>query len=319
MNIKSILTWFGIVGSVASIISLVYIFIPQESKLNLSVQTANLENLTQSSESTEPEFKVQYKYKGILIKNLWKYNIRFINTSKRTLVGISNQKNILTDFLSFKENTGLEILDYKNVSNQFNHKLYLDSTGIKIYFEQWRPLEYLEYVFYVKAKSKKPNPILFGQLGFRQIVDGDITFGIEQKNTEVKRITQVIPIQGRQANYVISLIFTGLFIIIFTIFVFLIPFSYYKANKWYKKNKIDFIQFIHDTFPDKIDIQDKYILKPKDLPKHLWQKFKGEKFPNLSVDLDLKKFYQFVIILTIFIIIDLSLIVTFIDLIYFFP
>jgi hypothetical protein len=319
MTLKSILTWFGIIGSVASIISLAYIFIPQESKLNLSVQTTNIENLTQSSERIEPELKAQYQYKGAQIKNLWKYNIRFINISKKTLVGVSNQKNILTDFLSFKENAGLEILDYKNVSNQFNHKLYLDSTGINIYFEQWRPNEYLEYVFYVKANGKNPNPILFGQLGFRQIVDGDITFSIEQKNTAVKRITQVIPTQGRQATYVISLIFTGLFIIIFTIFVFLTPFSYYKANKWYKKNQIDFIQFIHETFPGKIDIQDKYILRPKDLPKHFWRKFKGEKFPDLSVDLDIKKFYPFVITVTIFMTIDLSLIVTFIDLVYYFP
>lgn len=319
MNIKSILTWFGIIGSVASIISLVYIFIPQDSKLNLSVQTTNIENLTQSSERTEPELKVQYQYKGAQINNLWKYNVRFINISNKTLVGVSNQKNILTDFLSFKENAGLEILDYKNVSNQFNHKLYQDSTGIKIYFEQWRPNEYLDYVFYVKAAGNNPNPILFGQPNFRQIVDGDITFGIEQKNAEVKRITQIIPTQGRQATYIISLIFTGLFIIVFTIFVFLTPFSYYKANKWYKKNHIDFIQFIKETFPDKIDIQGKYILKPKDLPKHLWQKFKGEKFPDLSVDLDLNKFYQFVITITIFMIIDLSLIVTFTDLIYYFP
>lgn len=319
MALKNILTWFGIIGSVASIISLVYIFIPQESKLNLSVQTTNIENLTQSSERIEPELTVQYQYKGSQIKNLWKYNIRFINVSKKTIIGVSNQKNILTDFLSFKENPGLEILDYKNVSNQFNHKLYLDSTGLKIYFEQWRPNEYLDYVFYVKADGNKPNPILFGQLRFRQIVDGDITFGLEQKNTEVKRMTQIIPTQGRQATYVISLIFTGLFIIVFTIFVFLTPFSYYKANKWYKNYHIDFVQFIRETFPNKIYIQDKYILKPKVLPKHLWQKFKGEKFPDLSVDLDLKKFYQFVISVTIFMIIDMSLIVTFIDLIYYFP
>lgn len=319
MNIKSILTWFGIFGSVASIISLIYIFIPLNSNLKLSVLTTSIENLTQSSEKTEPELKVEYQYKGAKIDNLWKYSIRFINNSDKTLVGVSAQKNILTDYLTFKEFGFLEILDFKNINNQFNHKLQYDSTGIKIYFEQWRPNEYLDYVFYVKANTNNPNPILFSQPNFRQIVDGDIVFGIEQKNGEVKRITQIIPIQGRQAIYVICLIFTGLFIIFFTIYVFLTPFSYYKASKWYKKNRIDFIQFIKETFPEKIDIQNKYILKPKELPKHLWQKFKGEKFPDLSVNLDLNKFYQFVITVTIFMIIDLSLIVTFIDLIYFFP
>lgn len=319
MNIKKILTWFGIIGSVASIISLIYIFLPQDSNLKLVVLTTNVENLTQDYEKKEPELKVEYQYKGTKINNLWKYNVRFTNNSQKTLIGISSQKNILAEFLSFHTINGLEILDYKNMTSQFNHKIIVDSTGIKIYFEQWRPNEYLEYIFYVKANSNNPNPILFNQPSFRQIVDGDIIFGIDKKSGERQRITQIIPLQGRQATYIISLIFTGLFIILFTFFVFLTPLSYYKTNKWFRKNHFNFKQFVKETFPDKVEIQDKFILQPKNLPKNLWRKFKGERYPELSIDLDLRKFYQFVLTLTIFFIIDLSLVVTFIDLIYFFP
>lgn len=320
VNIKKIVTWFGIIGSVASVISLIYIFIPKDSNLKLMVLTTNVENLTQDYEKKEPELKIEYQYKGTKINNLWKYNIRFINNSQKTLIGISSQKNIITEFLSFHTIGGLEILDFKNTINQFNHKILADSTGIKIYFEQWRPNEYLEYIFYVKVSGNNPNPTLFYQPNFRQIVDGDIIFGIDKKNNgEEQKITQILPLKGRQATYIISLIFTGLFIILFTFFVFLTPLSYYKTNKWFRKNHLTFIQFVKETYPDKIGVQDKFILQPKNLPKNLWQKFKGEKYPELSVDLDLRKFYQFVLTLTLFFIIDLSLVVTFIDLIYFFP
>ncbi len=319
MTIKKILTWFGIIGSVASIISLIYIFIPRDQNLKLVVMTTSFENLTQDYEKSEPELKVEYQYKGTKVNNLWKYNIRFINNSEKTLVGISSQKNILTDFLFFQTTANTEILDYKNLSNQFNHKTKIDSSGIKIYFEQWRPKEYLDYVFYVKTDKKNPKAKLFEEPNFRQIVDGDIVFGIDKTTTEQQRITQLIPLQGRQATYIISLFFTGLLIIIFTIIGFLTPFSYYKTNKWFRKNHVNFTKYIKEIFPDKLLVQDRYIQNPKTLPQNLWAKFAGEKFPDLAFDIDLRKFYQFVFVLTIFFIVDISMIVTFIDLIYFFP
>ncbi|MFN8208952.1 MAG: hypothetical protein U0T82_16320 [Bacteroidales bacterium] len=319
MNVKKIVTWFGIIGSVASIVSLIYIFVPLKKNIELLVLTNNIEKLTQGYENKEPELKVEYSYKGTSVDNLWKYNVRFINNSQKTLIGISNQKNIITECLSFIVNDDLRILDNKNILSQFNHNIEVDSSGIKIFFEQWRPTEYLDYVFYVKANNNNPNKRLFDQPEFRQIVDGDIVFEVEKKGSEIKRITQILPLQFRQAMYVISLIFKALFIIIITISVFLLIPSFYKTNKWYKENNISFIRFIKETFHDKKELQDKYIEKPKDLPENLWFKFDGQKYPNVSVDIEIRKIYQFIILLMILVIIDFSLINTFIDLIYFFP
>lgn len=319
MNSKNIGTILGIIGSVASIISLIYFFIPRNNNLNLSVLTTSVENLTQSSEKIEPELKIEYQYKGIKIDNLWKYSIRFINDSDKTLVGISTQKNILKDYLVFKENDGLEILDFKNITSQFNHKLLYDSSKIKLYFEQWRPNEYLDYIFYVKSISNNPDLALFTQPNFRQIVDGDIIFGIKQKDEEVKMITQIIPTKGRKATYIISFIIIGSIILVITVFVILIPFSYYETSKWYKNNHNDFKEFIKNEYPDNVVTQDRYISDPKELPKNSWNNFNGEKFPDLPGDLDINGFFQFAITFIIFLIMDLSLISTFIDLIYIFP
>jgi hypothetical protein len=319
MNIKKLLTWFGIIGSVASIFSLIYIFLPKDNNIKLSVLTVYQENLTQDSDEIEPDLKISYQFKNLPISNLWKYNIRFVNNSKKTLIGVSNQKNILTDHLQFNLNSGLEILDYNKIQSQFNHTTIQDSTNFKIAFEQWRPNEILEYSFYVRSNSTLAPDVLFKKLDFRQIVDGDIFYKNALNEIEQKRITEIIPPQGLQASYIISLIFTGLFIIVFTIFLFLTPFSYYKANTWYKNHHPDFIQFIKQTYPDKKDLQERYISKPKYLPKSKWDDFDGDQFPDLSVDLDVKKFYQFVLTVTIFFSIDISLIVTFVDLIYYFP
>jgi len=319
MNIKKLLTWFGIIGSVASVLSLIYIFLPKDNNIKLTVATVYQENLTQDSEESEPDLKINYKFKNEPIDKLWKYNIQFINTSKKTLIGVSNQKNILTDYLQFDFKSDYELLDAKQIKSQFNHKLIMDSVSFSIAFEQWRPNEMLEYTFYVRSNSAETSSILFKKLEFRQIVDGDIIFYDAQNEVQERRITEIIPPQGLQAAYIISLIFTGLFIIVFTIFLFATPFSYYKANSWFKNNHPDFIQFIKQTYPDNKELQTEYIDKPKNLPSDIWDKFSGEKFPDLSVDLDVKKFYQFVITISIFFAIDISLIVTFIDLIYYFP
>lgn len=275
--------------------------------------------MIQDVQQKEPDLKVDYHYKGMKIENLWKYNIRFINQSEKTLIGTSVQKNILTDYLTLNLEDGYKILDYKKVQSHFNHKVLVDSLQLKVAFEQWRPNEFLEYVFYIKTSEETPKSIPFYEPEFRQIVNGDIVFSKAEPIDENKRITEVVPHQGLKAGYIVSLVFTGLFIFAFTIVIILAPFSYYQANGWYKKNYPDFIQFIKETFPESKHSQNKYIDKPKELPSVHWNKFKGEKYPDLTVDFDFRKFYQFVITETILFAIDISLIITFIDLIYIFP
>ncbi|MDX9847673.1 MAG: hypothetical protein RBT74_11890 [Tenuifilaceae bacterium] len=319
MNFKKLLTWFGIIGSLASIVSLAYIFMPKERNLKLLVISLYQERLVQDVQKKEPDLRVEYSYKGIKIENLWKYNIRFINPSEKTLIGTSSQKNILTDYLTLYLKEGYEILDYKLIQSGFNHKLLVDSLQIRLTFEQWRKDEFLDYTFYIRAVDSLPDLCPFDEPKFREIVNGDIIFTKINLQDEKKKITEVIPPQGLKVAYIISLAFYGLFVFLITITFFLSIASYYQINRWYKRFYEEYIQFIKDNFPDNVSFKKKHIDNPKGLPANLWAGFRGERYPNVSIDLEVRNFYKFVLIEIILATVSISMLVTFIDLIYMFP
>jgi hypothetical protein len=317
--LKKAIIWFGIIGSVASIFSLIYIFLPINKNLKLEVKTISVENLTEKRLKTEPELRIIYKFKNEEISNLWKYTIKFTNISNKTLVGVSTQKNIITDYLTFNIQNGYDVIDKKLIFTDLNHSIVNDSNKIGLKFEQWRPNESIEYSFYIKTNQSTPLQIPFLNNEFRQIIDGDILFSYEKQNEEKRSITRTLPYQLIGVAYIISLLFLALLITALTIIFFLSPFSYFKTNNWYRKNYSNFIEFVKLNFKDSIPRQNLYIEKPKNLPSPLWEKFSGEKFPEVNMDFDFKKFYQIVLLEVILIAFDFSLIICVIDLIYIFP
>jgi hypothetical protein len=222
------------------------------------------------------------------------------------------------DNFTLKLKKGYEILDYKKIKSDFNNNLTVDSANVKIFFEQWRGNEILEYSFYIKTDIKKADTLLLEQPEFRQIIDGDIFFNKNELSNKKDRITQFIPQKYRLAGYVISMIFLGLFIIMLSMFIFLTPFSYYKINKWRANNESKYNSLIEKVFEDDSEKKDKLISNPDYAPDSFWEKFDGEKFPNVSVQLDMNKIYQPIIAVVIISIINISLIIAFMELIYLF-
>lgn len=319
MTLKKFIVWFGIIGSVASIVSLLYIFIPSYKSLEINVRTISLENLTDNNYKLEPELKIIYRYKGEEVNNLWKYIIRITNSSNKTLIGIGNQKNILTDMLTLNVAKGYELLDKKLLNSDFTHNLaIIDSSKISLTFQQWRPDESIEYAFYIKVKKSLPTKTPFLTSDFRQVIDGDFIF-TEDDQKENKRITQVVPKDGLKAAYFINFIILGSFILIITIVILGAPFSYNKTAGWYKRHYSSFSAFVKETFKDDEKTQKKYLENPRWLPNALWKKFSGDKYPETTMDFDFKKFYQLVLLETILTLINISILIVFIDLIYAFP
>lgn len=317
MKFKQLIVWFGIVGSIASIVSLLFIFIPRNENITLTINTQEIERLTQNFEEAEPDLKVNYKFKGIEIKNLWKYTIQFQNKSRKTIIGNGNQKNILTDNLTLNLKQGYNVLDYKKLKSDFNSHLNIDSTKVNIFFEQWRENELLEYSFYVKTDVSIPDTLLLEQPKFRQIIDGDIVFNQNNGNKREK-VTEVIPQKFRLAGYVVSLIFLTLFIIVLTMFLFLTPISFYKVRKWKMENYENYKTLIEDVFQDATSKKDRLLENPSHVTDEIWEKFDGEKFPNVSVQIGMTKLYQPLIAVVILSIIVLSLTITFLELIHLF-
>jgi hypothetical protein len=321
MNFKKTLFWFGAIGSIASIISLLIIFIPiNDDNINISINTIDLEKLTQSTEEIEPELKVEYKYKNQEINNLWKYNIQLENKSKKTIIGIGNLKNLLTDNLTLLINDNYEILDFKKTKSDFSNNIVIKDSLIMISFEQWRPNEIVQYTFYVKSNLKTPTPIILSKLSFRQIVNGDISFSYQNPDDKNIKITEIIPVEFLQVGYVISIIFSLLFIGIITIFLVKYPFSIYKINKWKKKNYSKYSELIKRVITNDSEKLNLLLRSPDKNPEVFWKSFPGDKFPDVSVNItNDNKPYQLGIFFSVTLIIYFSLIITIIDLIYIFP
>jgi hypothetical protein len=316
MTVKKLMLWFGIFGSIASIASLLFIFIPADEKIKLLVNTQSVERLTQNFEKKEPNLKVNYQFKGLEIKNLWKYNIQFQNKSKKTIIGNGNQKNILTDNLSLILKEGYDILDSKELKSDFNNKLKIDSTDVKIYFEQWRENEILEYSFYVKTDINEPDSLLLKNPEFRQIIDGDILFNLQDNNIEKNKITRVFPEKVRQASFVLILIFLGLFVLISIFLIVFIPLAFIKVKNWKNNNWKKYKSVVEEVFFDDIEKKDKLLEDPNYAPEFFWEKFEGNRYPSISADMD--KFYQPILAVTIISVFGIAFFITFMELVYIF-
>jgi len=314
MTLKKLILWFGIFGSIASILSVVFIFIPKNENIELIVNTQSIERLTQNFEDKEPNLKVNYKFKGIEIKNLLKYNIEFQNKSKKTIIGNGNQKNILLDNFTLKLKEGYDILDYKKIKSDFNNRLIVDSTEVKIYFEQWRENEVLEYSFYVKTDIAKPDTLLLQQPDFRQIIDGDILFNIKETDKSDNKITSVFPQKIRQASYIIVLIFLGLFILALTISIFIIPIGYVNIKNWKSKNYKKYSNLVETVFADDIDKKTRLLENPNDAPQLFWEKFDGDKYPSIVTEMD--KVYEPIIAFILVLFFNIVFFITFMELYY---
>ncbi|WP_299766301.1 hypothetical protein [uncultured Dokdonia sp.] len=327
MNNKNLLKWFGIIGSIASIASVVYIFLPNNENIEIVVNTQNVERLTQTPGDGEPNFKVDYRYKGVEIQNLWKYSIQFKNNSDKTVIGRGAQKNILMDDFTLLLKKNYTVLDYKKVISDFNNNLIVDSTNVKIAFEQWRPDEILEYSFYVKTGINIADTLLFSQPNFRQIIDGDIIFTNQIPKPNKKETSGFIPKEIKLIGSIILSIIILILIIIFTIIVFLFPFSLAKDIKWKNKNLLEYNLLVDNYFnstqypnKDKIDLDiDKLIYKNNPssmLIEDFWEKFHGEKYPNTTVGINEVKTYKSILAIIGLLFTDIFLIFIFLDLVY---
>jgi hypothetical protein len=314
---KKILFWFGIIGAFASIISLIYIFAPIKKNAKLNVNISSVEKLTSFNKIDEPEFFVDYFYKGQEIENLWKINVKFKNNSRVTLIGEGVQKNIIPDTLTFFLNDSCEIIDKKEILSNFNHLLVIkDNKQILINFSQWRENEELNYMFYLKSNldSIDINNII-KEDRIRQIIDGDIYLNYVETRT---KFTDFIPLSLRKMFYLYTLIAIGILLFIIILILILSPIEYNKVLKWELNNLDLYNNYILKKFSQKPEFIEKY-KSPSDLPEYLWKEIEAEPYPDNIFDFEFTNIRKMIGVEFILIVLFLSLGTVFFDLIFYFP
>lgn len=318
MKYKRLVTLLSIIGSIASLIGLIYIFYPSKgNNIKLDFVLSSYDNLTVFNNVVEPEIKAQFEYKGNKIDNLWKLNVVLKNVSDKTIIGDGQLKNIMSKDLLFFIKDGFQIIDKKLIISDFNHSLsIIGYDTIKLDFSQWRTGEKIEYSFYVTSDTLiNPNIDMFYQPKDRQIVDGDIVFLNDIQVKEQVLISNKLGKPTKKFTYVLFIILASILTLAFFIIIISNPVGYVLRNNWNKKFLNKYNEHIIKNLPYS---KESYLNKPENY--YDWSKFKGEKYPNTwGLDFEVNKFINLCLIELLLLVLIFVQIVVIIDLIQLFP
>ncbi|HEY4785308.1 MAG TPA: hypothetical protein VIH57_04635 [Bacteroidales bacterium] len=320
MGYRKLLTILTIVGSIASIIALIIVFLPKHNISTLDIKYISIENLTDIEKNNEPEFTTNFEYKKQPINRLWKVNIELLNTSDKTFVGKGKLQNMLVDTLQFFLRPGFQIIDKKKISGDFEHWFGVKSNDtIQITFAQWRQNESIKYSLYIKSDTiNQIAEDLFYQPKERQLLDGEMRFIKSENKDNDTLVTDAFPKQIKKAVYIIILIFLGLMIFVFFGILVMNPIGFSKRISWLKNYRPAYQDFIDKEFEKNKELRKKYKYNPENF--YNWTKFSYPKYPNdLMFDFGSKNFSSFLLAMIFSIVFQFSMIIIFIDLIEFFP
>lgn len=161
---KYIKTIGTLVAIVAGIITIYFYF--HKERVILEVKAMSVQLLTEST-STD-DLYVQYFYKDTIpVQNLWQIQYVIRNIGDATLIGVGDNKQLLSENLPFSiENKELV---YSIAITQSNNEAYLLNN--QICFKQWRSGEFVELIAFVE--SKEPPQLVISD---RDIKDSKIIY-----------------------------------------------------------------------------------------------------------------------------------------------
>ncbi len=136
---------------------------------------AKVVNTTEITNSLKMgDIKSVTTYKDNQVEKLWIQNIIVSNEGSKTIIGIGNNKNIVSDSSIYIEYQNSKPLYVQKVAKKddFSTNVKVENNKIKIYFEQWREGESIELSVFLET-NKETNSITLPNFGKRFIVDGE--------------------------------------------------------------------------------------------------------------------------------------------------
>jgi hypothetical protein len=128
----------------------------------------------------------KYTYQGREVNNVWKVRCLILNTGTKTIVGKSNNKDILTDNLFIKTKDSAKILSAKINTTNFPISVS-DSTDntIGLDFKQWRRSKFVDITFIVEIFENTDASIYIDE---QDIINSEIIFSEYNPNANKKLI-----------------------------------------------------------------------------------------------------------------------------------
>lgn len=265
-----------------------------------------IENLTKENlKDDNSKIESVFYFQGEEIKNLWRGQIRFINSSNKTILGEGINKNIMNDSICFEVSNGFHMIDKDLISSDFTHYLNINDNYISIHFSQWRKGEILEYYLYFTTDSMRFDPESFlSEFKKRQLEEGNIIFLINDKSKQKKTIDKILPTNLVYISNVLILLILLLIFVGQIIGVLYIIRDYNKWLKWLKNNRLEYVKFIKTKNLGYTESKISQIIKnPNTLSSKDWEGFIGEKFPKLNLNVRISNIIEFLVAMAIMIIV----------------
>lgn len=156
------------IGAVIAIVAgvLTIYFSLHKEQVSLEIKTMSAQLLT--TQTSTDELSVQYFYKDTIpVRNLWQVQYVIRNIGDATLVGVGEQKQLLSTNLPFIIENKEYI--YSIAITQSNNEAFL--AGNQICFKQWRSGEYIEITALIENKEE-PRLII----NERDIIGGNVVY-----------------------------------------------------------------------------------------------------------------------------------------------
>lgn len=236
-----------------------------------------------------PGLSATFLFNEVPINNLWRMKIRIRNKGNDVVIGKGTRSDLIEDSFDLTFPDGYKILNIKKSKDQVSSRVdRANDRAFSIFFEQWRPNEYIELDFVLeqdKGASKEPRVIPLSRSlikGNTTITDYNILEAYEEKPLINMPFTMVFmaDVFVEMMNCILFILFTYGFL------NFLI--SYVKYYSWERENQAQFNEFINSLQnnsydPEHVDIIMSYKSNPRNAPDWIWQKFQGDRVSGYKI------------------------------------
>ncbi|HMX43195.1 MAG TPA: hypothetical protein PKB12_05725, partial [Elusimicrobiota bacterium] len=139
----------------------------------ISVAVASIDQITSLPQVTD--LRAEFKFKGRLVRDLWRVRLRTCNSGKSTIIGEGDHKNLIHDSLPIHIDKSFDLIGFEIEQKDFQLAVSkFEPNAIQFKFLQWKTNEAFSTLLFLERKSsdRKITPEIFKCE--RELEKGDI-------------------------------------------------------------------------------------------------------------------------------------------------
>lgn len=118
----------------------------------ISVAITTVDQITSLPQVTD--LKAEFKYRGRVVKDLWRVRLRIFNSGKSTIIGEGEHKNLIHDSLPIHINRDFDLIGFEIEQKDFQISVSRsNSNTVQLKFLQWKNSEAFSLLLFLERKN----------------------------------------------------------------------------------------------------------------------------------------------------------------------